>query len=58
MRNCPQLFQQRFQFVVTEKQRIPATQEHVTNLRMPSHVIELPVEFRMEILTGRIADQT
>src|SRR5260370_39229627 len=54
----PEPRQKLIQFFVTEEQRIASAEEHVANSWMAPDIINLPLEFRVKIISAGIADQT
>ena len=57
MRNCPQLAEQVFQFLVAKEQRITAAQQDISHGGRTANVLDLPIEFGMEVIAARVAYQ-
>src|SRR5438045_9017627 len=57
VRDRAQLAEQRLEFLITEQQWVATAQEHIANGRRAPNIIDLPVELRMKIITGRVAHQ-
>ncbi len=58
VRNRAQPAEQILELFIAEQQRIAATKQHIADGGGPGDVVDLPVELRMEIVAGGVADQT
>ena len=58
MRYGPEFLEKETKLVVAQQERVTATEEHIPYLVVTPDIVDLLLEVRMKIITGRVADES